>query len=223
MFDWITGFVQSAGYWGIALLMLAENVFPPIPSEVIMPLAGFIAARDELNIVGVVAAGTAGTLAGALIWYYVGLRLGLDRLKRLVRRHGRWLTLDEMSIDHASRWFARHGRMALVIGHLIPAVRTLISVPAGVNRMGLVCFLAASAAGTVLWTALLAGAGYLLENQYERVQAYANVGTNLILGLMVAWYLYRVATWPRAGQAHTRRPQDSGEDEAFAPARPRQR
>ena len=196
MFDWITGFVQFAGYWGIAVLMLAENVFPPIPSEVIMPLAGFTAARGELHIVGVVVAGTVGTLLGALIWYYIGLRLGLKRLKTLARKHGRWLTLDEDSIDYASDWFRRHGRMALVIGHLIPAVRTLISVPAGVNRMGLVAFLAASAAGTVLWTALLAGAGYLLESQYQRVESYANLVTNIVLGLMLAWYVYRVVTWP---------------------------
>ena len=198
MFDWITGFVESAGYAGIALLMFAENVFPPIPSEVIMPLAGFTAARGELNLIGVVAAGTFGTLAGALVWYYIGLRLGLDWIKGIARRHGRWLTLDETGIDNASRWFQRHGRMALVLGHLVPAVRTLISVPAGVSRMHLVPFLAASALGTVAWTAVLTAAGYLLQSQYERVEGYANIGTNIVLGLMLAWYAYRVVTWPGA-------------------------
>ncbi len=201
MFDWITGFVQSAGYFGIVLLMFAENVFPPIPSEVIMPLAGFTAAKGELNIYGVIASGTLGTIIGALAWYYVGLRLGIKRIKSLARRHGRWLTLDEDGIDKARGWFDRHGKMALVIGHLIPAVRTLISVPAGVARMNLVTFLVASTAGTVLWTALLAAAGYLLESQYHRVEGYANIGTNIVLGLMVAWYLYRVATWPRTHTA----------------------
>jgi membrane protein DedA with SNARE-associated domain len=208
MFDWITGFVESAGYAGIFLLMFAENVFPPIPSEVIMPLAGFTAAKGELNVFGVVAAGTLGTLAGALVWYYVGLRLGLDWIKGIARRHGRWLTLDEEGIDHACDWFKRHGPMALVLGHLVPAVRTLISVPAGVSRMHLVPFLAASAVGTVAWTAILTAAGYLLQSQYERVEGYANIGTNIILGLMLAWYVYRVVTWrgPRAGSSR----EDSG-------------
>jgi membrane protein DedA with SNARE-associated domain len=201
MFDWITGFVQSAGYFGIVLLMFAENVFPPIPSEVIMPLAGFTAAKGELNIYGVIASGTLGTIIGALAWYYVGLRLGIKRIKSLARRHGRWLTLDEDGIDSARGWFDRHGKMALVIGHLVPAVRTLISVPAGVARMNLVSFLLASTAGTVLWTAILAAAGYLLESQYHRVEGYANIGTNIVLGLMVAWYVYRVVTWPRTHAA----------------------
>jgi len=201
MFDWITGFVESSGYLGIVLLMFAENVFPPIPSELIMPLAGFTAARGDLDVVGVVAAGSFGTLLGALLWYYIGLRLGLDRIKKMARRHGRWLTLDEQGVDKANDWFQRHGRMALVIGHLVPAVRTLISVPAGVSRMPLLPFLVASAIGTVGWTALLTTAGYLLESQYQRVEGYANIGTNLIVGLMLAWYVYRVISWPGAREA----------------------
>lgn len=201
MFDWITGFVESAGYLGIVLLMFAENVFPPIPSELIMPLAGFTAAKGELNVVGVVAAGSIGTLIGALLWYYIGLRLGLNRIKKLAGRHGRWMTLDPEGVDKANQWFQRHGKMALVIGHLVPAVRTLISVPAGVSRMPLLPFLVASAIGTVGWTAILTAAGYLLESQYERVESYANIGTNIVVGLMLAWYVYRVISWPGAREA----------------------
>jgi membrane protein DedA with SNARE-associated domain len=206
VFDWITGFVQSAGYWGIAFLMFAENVFPPIPSELIMPLAGYTAAKGELNIIGVILSGTLGTLAGALVWYYVGWKFGLDRLRRLARRHGRWLTVDEEGIERANGWFERHGRMALVLGHLIPAIRTLISVPAGVGRMGLGWFLAASALGTIAWTAFLASSGYLLEQQYQRVESLANPVTNVILGLMVAWYVYRVVRWPRTHRSSEAQP-----------------
>jgi len=209
VFDWITGFVQSAGYAGIAFLMFAENVFPPIPSELIMPLAGYTAAKGDLHIAGVIVSGTVGTLAGALVWYYVGLRLGFDRLRRLAGRHGRWLTVDEEGIGQARDWFDRHGRMALVVGHLIPAVRTLISVPAGVSRMPLGWFLAASAAGTIAWTSFLAGAGYVLEQQYQRVEGLANPVTNLILGAMVLWYVYRVVRWPQThepSRARTRKP-----------------
>ena len=134
MFDWIVGWVESRGYLAIALLMLVENVFPPIPSELIMPLAGFAAAKGTLNILGVVAAGTAGSLAGALFWFWVGYSIGPDRLKTFSRRHGRWLTLHPSEIDSARAFFDRHQGSALFFGRPIPTVRTLISVPAGVDR-----------------------------------------------------------------------------------------
>ena len=199
MFDWITGLVQQTGYPGIALLMLAENVFPPIPSELIMPMAGFTAARGELDVVGVVVAGTAGSLAGALLWYYIGRWIGLERLKRWAAKHGRWLTISPEKVDEAAAWFNRHRGKAVLVGRLIPAVRTLISVPAGVAGMALMRFLIYSALGTALWTALLAAAGYLLEDQYQKVGDYLNPVSDVILGLIVLGYLYRVATFRRRG------------------------
>jgi membrane protein DedA with SNARE-associated domain len=199
MFDWITGLVDRTGYLGIALLMLAENVFPPIPSELIMPMAGFTAARGELSAVGVVAAGVVGSLLGALLWYHVGRWVGLERLKRWAGRHGRWLTISPEEVDEAAAWFGRHCGKAVLIGRLIPAVRTLISVPAGVAGMALPKFLAYSALGTALWTALLTAAGYLLEDQYRRVGEYLDPVSNVILGLIVLGYLYRVVTFRRRG------------------------
>ena len=195
MFDWVTGLLGQTGYLGIAFLMLAENVFPPIPSELIMPLAGFTAARSELNIVGV--AGTAGSIAGALLWYYVGRWVGCERLERNAARHGRWLTIGPEEVDDAMRWFRRHGGKAVLIGRLIPAVRTLISVPAGIFDMRLPVFLAYTGVGTAAWTALLAGAGYLLEGQYRQVSEYLNPASNAIFGVIVLWYLYRVVTFRR--------------------------
>ena len=200
MFDWITGLVERTGYLGIALLMLAENVFPPIPSELIMPMAGFTAARGALNMVGVVVAGTVGSLAGVLLWYYIGRWIGLERLKRWAAKHGRWLTISPEEVDEAAAWFDRHCGKAVLIGRLIPAVRTLISVPAGVAGMALMRFLTYSALGTALWTALLAAAGYLLEDQYQKVGDYLNPVSNVILGLIVLWYLYRVITFGAAGR-----------------------
>src|SRR4051794_21003899 len=164
MFDWITGIVRQGGYSGVFLLMLAENIVPPIPSELIMPLAGFTAARRELSITLVIVAGTAGSVAGALFWYHVGRRLGLDRLKRFASRHGRLLTLSPEDVDRAHGWFERHGAKAVFFGRLVPTVRTLISVPAGINGMPLPSFLTWSVLGTGLWTALLAGAGHLLQS-----------------------------------------------------------
>ena len=199
MFDWITGLVEQTGYLGIALLMLAENVFPPIPSELIMPMAGFTVAGGKLSMVGVVVAGTAGSLAGALLWYYIGRWIGLERLKRWAAKHGRWLTISPEALDEAATWFNRHCGKAVLVGRLIPAVRTLISVPAGVAGMALMRFLTYSALGTALWTALLAAAGYLLEDQYQKVGDYLNPVSNVILGLIGLGYLYRVITFGRRG------------------------
>lgn len=199
MFDWITGFLDQTGYLGVALLMLIENVFPPIPSELIMPLAGFTAARGGLSLVGVVLAGTLGSLAGASLWYLVGRWLGCERLKRWAARHGRWLTVAPQEIDEAATWFRRHCGAAVLLGRLIPTVRTLISVPAGIAGMALPRFLAFTAIGTALWTGLLAAAGYLLEDQYGRVQAWLNPASNAILLVLVLGYLYRVATFRPVG------------------------
>jgi membrane protein DedA with SNARE-associated domain len=195
MFDLITAFVAKAGYAGIALLMLAENLFPPVPSELIMPLAGFSAARGELNIVGVLIAGTLGSVAGALFWYEIGRRIGADRLRRWAGNHGRWLTLSPAELDQAMDWFKRHRGVAVLVGRLVPAVRTLISVPAGVGQMPLPAFLAWTTVGTMLWTSFLAGAGYLLEDGYTRVEAWVNPVTNVIVAVLVLGYLYRVVTF----------------------------
>jgi membrane protein DedA with SNARE-associated domain len=197
MFDWITQLVEQTGYWGVALLMFAENVFPPIPSELIMPLAGFTAAAGGMNVYVAIAAGAAGSLASTLIWYYLGLWFGADRLKRWAGRHGRLLTLTPGEVDQAIAWFARHGGAAVFVGRLIPAVRTLISVPAGMARMPLWRFLLYSGLGTVIWTALLATAGYLLESQYQKVEGWVNPASNLVVAAIVIWYVYRVATFRR--------------------------
>lgn len=198
MFDFITRLIEQSGYLGIALLMFLENIFPPIPSELIMPLAGFTAARGDLSLAGVILAGSVGTVAGAMPWYYVGRHLGNERLKRWADRHGRWLTLKPSEIDRVDNWFDERCGRAIFFGHLIPTIRTLISVPAGVFGMGLSRFLLFTTLGGGLWTAILAGAGYLLEDSYDRVADYLNpVATLVVAGILIT-YLYRVATFHRA-------------------------
>jgi membrane protein DedA with SNARE-associated domain len=195
MFDWITGFVGRSGYIGIALLMLLENVFPPIPSELIMPLAGYTAAQGKFNIVVIVLAGSVGSVSGALFWYCVGRWLGCERVRRFAGRHGRWLTITPDEVDHAHDWFRRHSGKAVFIGRLVPTIRTLISIPAGIAGMELPKFLVYTAAGTVLWTALLAGTGYLLEAQYQQISRWLNPVSNVIVGGLVVWYIYRIVTF----------------------------
>jgi membrane protein DedA with SNARE-associated domain len=195
MFDWISTFIQSTGYLGVALLMLAENVFPPIPSELIMPLAGFNASKGEMNPVLLVLCGSMGSLAGATRWYAVARQVGIAFLKKAADRHGRWLAISPKDVDDSVEWFDHHGRVAVLIGRLVPAVRTLISVPAGLAKMRTVTFLVYSGIGTLMWTSLLTAAGYALGSQYGAVQTYLNPVTNVVVGLMGAWYLYRVVTW----------------------------
>jgi membrane protein DedA with SNARE-associated domain len=204
MFDWITSVLDATGALGVGFLMLLENVFPPIPSELVMPLAGFVAARGEVGLVAVILAGSVGSLLGALLWYYLGRALGHDRLRSLAARHGRWLTLAPEEVDRAEAWFLRHGGAAVFLGRLVPGVRMLISVPAGVARMPLPRFLAWSAAGTVIWTAALAGAGFLLEGRYELVGHWVNPVSNVVVVGLVALYIWRVATFGRRRAARGR-------------------
>ena len=140
MGDWITNAVQSLGATGVGLLMLLENIFPPIPSEVVMPLVGFLSARHRVDFWPSVVAGTLGSLAGATVWYAIGRSVGERRLCDWVDAHGRWLALTCGDIDRAKRWFERHEGLAVLIGRLIPGVRTFISVPAGFAEMPVMSF-----------------------------------------------------------------------------------
>ncbi|MBQ5940597.1 MULTISPECIES: DedA family protein [unclassified Massilia] len=198
MFDFITKFLETSGYLGVFALMALENVFPPIPSELIMPFAGFVAARGDLNVVGVLLAGTAGSIAGALPWYYAAKIYGKERLENFADKHARWMTVTHGEIDHALEAFERHGRKVVLFGRLIPAIRTLISVPAGLACMPLGQFLLFSTIGSLIWTGILTGAGYLLESHYERVADYVDPVSKAILIGLVLWYVYRVITWKPA-------------------------
>lgn len=198
MFEFIVQFMADSGYFGVFALMALENLFPPIPSELIMPLAGFAAARGDLNAVMVVIAGTAGSVIGALPWYYAGALFGQNRMRQLTSRYGRWLTMSPDDFDKALHTFKRHGRKAVFFGRLIPAIRTLISVPAGIARMSMLPFLAFSTAGSLIWTALLAAAGFILEAQYLLVAEYLDPGSKIVVGMVIAVYLYRLATHQRA-------------------------
>lgn len=204
MFEFITNFLEHSGYLGVFALMALENIFPPIPSEMIMPFAGFVVARGELNLVGVLLAGTAGSVAGALPWYVAARVFGCARLKRLAGRHGRWLTVSADDIDTALAAFRKHGRKAVLFGRLVPAVRTLISIPAGLGNMSLGQFLLYSGIGSLAWAGLLTAAGFLLENKYQQVANYVDPVSKAVLGAMLAWYLYRVITYRAPATTGTR-------------------
>lgn len=195
MFDWVVATIDSWGYLGVFFLMVAENLFPPIPSEVIMPLAGFLAGSGRMSLALTMLVGTLGSVIGTLMWYYVGLWFGEDRLKRFAARHGRWLTVSPADIDTAHQWFVRHGAWAVFFGRMIPAIRTLISVPAGLARMPMWKFLTYTVAGSALWTGMLTFAGLMLHENYARVADYVDPVSKLVVVAVVAIYLYRVITW----------------------------
>lgn len=197
MVEWITELLERLGYVGIALLMLAENLFPPIPSELIMPFAGFTAARGDLSFFGVVIAGTIGSLIGALPWYYAGRALGCKRLASWADKHGRWLTMSGDEVKQANAWFARHCGKAVFFGRLVPAVRTLISVPAGIAEMSIARFLIYSALGTVLWNVVLAALGFKLGENYSKVAEFLDPITNGVIAIIAAVYLYRVVRFKK--------------------------
>ena len=192
MADWVIRFIEEHGYPGIALLMLAENVFPPLPSELIMPFAGFQAARGQLHWGLVIISGASGSLLGTLPWYFAGRLLGLERVLRFADRHGRWLTLARRDIERAEDWFVRRGAAVLVLGRLVPALRTIISLPAGVSRLPFWRFCLWTAAGSLIWCSALTGAGYLLESQYERIAHLMSPVSTGVVALLLAGYAWRV-------------------------------
>lgn len=193
--EWFQGLIERTGVVGIALLMFAENLFPPIPSELIMPLAGFNAAEGKQSLVAAIAAGTIGSLLGAFFWYGVGKFVGEERVRRWAGRYGRWMAVTPTEVDRAYAFFNRHGGWAVFFGRLIPGIRTLISIPAGVADYPIARFSVYTAAGTLIWTTLLVFAGYFLRDEYKRVDAWLNPLTYVVVGLLVAIYLWRVATY----------------------------
>lgn len=183
MFDWITSVIARLGYLGVATLTFLENLFPPIPSELVIPLAGFVAAQGGLRLDLVIVMGSVGSLAGALVWYAVGNRVGEQRLRKLVARHGRWLTLSPEDVDRAQQWFRRHGAVAVFVGRLVPGVRTFVSLPAGFSSMPLGRFMLYSALGTAIWTAALAYAGVVLQANFTLIGDYINAATNVLFAV----------------------------------------
>lgn len=192
MQDWITNLVAGLGYPGIALLMFLENVFPPIPSELIMPLAGYQVSRGVFEFIPTVIAGTVGSVIGQLPLYWLGHHFGAERLEQWADRHGKWVGLSAADIRKAVGWFTRHGSTTVFFCRFIPGIRSLISIPAGVARMKMLPFLAYSTLGMALWTILLTWIGFKLGENYASLENYIGpVGTAVIFFVLLLW-LYRI-------------------------------
>ncbi|HEX8655402.1 MAG TPA: DedA family protein [Allosphingosinicella sp.] len=197
MSDWVIRLIDATGYAGVFLLMLLETVFPPVPSEVVMTVAGLRAAQGPMSLGGVVAAGTAGAMAGNLFWYLLARWIGLHRFRPFIERHGRWLTMDWCDVEKVEKLFGRFGGAVVMVGRLLPTIRSVVSLPAGMVRMRLHSFLFWSAIGTAVWSALLALAGYALGQSFERVEDVIGPVSSAIVAAILLFYLYRQATWHR--------------------------
>jgi membrane protein DedA with SNARE-associated domain len=185
----------ATGYFGIFLLMVLENVFPPIPSEVIMGLGGIAVARGQMSVVPLLLVGTAGTVLGNYFWYAIGRKLGYERLRPFVERHGRWLTLDWQHVLDLERFFQRRGQWVVFVFRFMPAFRTMVSLPAGMTRMSPTRFLVWTAAGAAIWNGFLVGAGYYLGAKYRELDAVIGPATIAIVVAVLAFYLWRLLRW----------------------------
>jgi len=194
MSDWIVRLIEQSGYLGVAFLMFLETVFPPIPSEVIMSIAGVAAGQGKLGLGGVIVAGTSGAMLGNILWYLAARALGIGRLKPIIHRWGRWITMSWAEVQRAERWFAMHGTFFVFLGRMLPTVRSLVSIPAGLLKMRFRNFLIASTIGTAGWTAMLAFAGFKLGERYTDIDVLLGPASNAILVALAGGYLYRVWT-----------------------------
>jgi membrane protein DedA with SNARE-associated domain len=197
MTDWVFRLIDTTGYVGVFLLMFLETVFPPIPSEVIMPVAGLRAAQGPLNLAGVIGAGSAGAMVGNFFWYLLARVIGMKRFHPFINRHGRWLTMDWGDVEKAERLFGRFGGVVVGIGRVLPTVRSVVSIPAGLLHMRLKTFLIWSTVGTVAWSSGLAVAGFLLGRRFDRIEEVVGPLSTVVIGAIVLMYLWRQLTWRR--------------------------
>ncbi|NNG75988.1 DedA family protein [Acinetobacter sp. ANC 4277] len=192
--EWIISIMEQLGYLGIALLMFLDNIFPPIPSEIIMPSAGYSASQGELLLVGVIIAGCIGSLIAAAILYWIGYKFNHDSIFRFVDRYGKYLFIKSPDVKKSLDWFEQYGHRIVFFGRMIPAVRSLISIPAGMSHMPFWKFMFYSSLGTIIWTTFLACVGfYFGENQALMQNIFSQVSHFIIIVVIaiIIWILYR--------------------------------
>ena len=194
MENWITDIMSQYGYLGIFLLIMLENIFPPIPSEVILTFGGYMTTQSDMTAMGVILVSTAGSVAGAVILYGLGLQLDVKRLEKIVDRYGRVLRLTRKDIHKADSWFDKYGIWTVLFCRLIPLIRSLISIPAGMSNMKFGLFLLFTTVGTLIWNTILVSVGAAVGDNWESIVGVMDVYSNIvyllivIAGLAVIWW-----------------------------------
>ena len=202
--QWVSDVISAIGYVGVAFLVALENVFPPIPSEVVLPFAGFYAGKGEASVVGMILAATAGSLVGAWILYGLAAWIGPERLRRFVVARGRWVGVKERDLDRSEAWFDKRANAAVLLGRCVPLVRSVVSIPAGFRRMHLVPFTICTVIGSLIWNTALIGAGAILGNRWEEVGDVVGIFQWVVILAVVAavgWFSWTRFLRPRLARA----------------------
>lgn len=195
MQTWITDIMEHFGYLGIFLMMMIENLFPPIPSEVILPFGGFMTTYTNLSVAGVVITATTGSVIGAIILYGIGMLIDVTRLEKIVERFGHILRIKKEDIHKADAWFAKYGYWTVLFCRMVPLIRSLISIPAGMSKMTFWLFLLFTMIGTVLWNVVLVLIGVILGESWQDILTFMDVYSTIIylligLGVVLLLILY---------------------------------
>jgi membrane protein DedA with SNARE-associated domain len=194
--DWVIDVIDKLGYVGVALLVALENLFPPIPSEIVLPFAGVVARQGGATLPGMIVAATIGSVVGALVLYGIAAAIGPERLRGFVVRYGRWFRLTVDDLERAERWFDQRAVVAVLVGRCVPLIRSLVSIPAGFRRMPLGTFLPYTVIGSLIWNSGLVGAGYVLgqEDRWRRIEDVMDVAQYVVIaGILaaIAWFVWR--------------------------------
>lgn len=195
MQSWVTNIMEQFGYLGIFLMMALENLFPPIPSEIVLPFGGFLTTYTNLTVVGVITAATLGSVIGAMILYSIGLLIDVERLEKIVDRYGHILRIKKEDIHKADAWFDKYGYWTVFFCRMVPLIRSLISIPAGMSNMKFIPFLFLTTLGTLLWNVLLITVGVVLGENWENILGFMDVYSTIVyaalaLGAVAVVYLY---------------------------------
>ena len=191
--EWVLAVMEKLGYLGIAFLMFLDNIFPPIPSEIIMPSAGYTASKGDLSLIGVIIAGSAGSLIAAMILYWIGRKIPEQHLFTFIKHYGKFLRIRVTDLEKALGWLNQHGHKIVFFGRMIPAVRSLISIPAGMSKMPFGKFMAYSAFGTIIWTTFLAFLGYHLSEDQALMSLIMQRASYIILAIVILYIIWKMA------------------------------
>lgn len=190
--------MEQYGYLGVFLMIALENIFPPIPSEIVLPFGGFMTTNTDLNVIGVIVAATAGSVVGAVLLYGVGLLIDVERLEKMIDRWGHILRITKKDIHRADAWFDRYGIWTVFFCRMVPLVRSLISIPAGMANMNFVMFLIFTTLGTLIWNIILVSTGAILGESWHSILGFMSVYSNvayaviaLIILAAIVWYVRR--------------------------------
>lgn len=192
MTEWIITFIASHGYGGVIVLMVAENIFPPIPSEIILPFVGQSIAQGDLNLYLAVLAATTGSIIGTFFWFLIGWFVSVQKLEAFLRKYGAYVAISYKDFHKASQFFEKYEIPAVFFGRMLPAVRSVISLPAGSVRMDIKKFILYSFIGSLLWNVTLITTGYYLLNDFMKVEKYINPVANVVIYLLIALYIIQI-------------------------------